>query len=206
MLGAMMTGHPTCGPCEQEAGKSVLLAIPVMIATGFLIQWLYRRCWKGLRQLTIFDSKSRNVTIGVGVSLGLLGLLAPHSWIQPSDSFQYSTGYYVLESICIVGTSYITWLTICLRLGIQIQGWPWWNRYILLLPLITIAPLAMWLALCGSHDKFSNTYFNIFAIPGMLGLVAGPLLLLLLGEPLLRRHRAKRKKRNAEQLPKARLL
>jgi hypothetical protein len=116
MLGAVMTGHPTCGPCEQEAGQSILLAIPVMIAVGFALQWLYRRCWNKIRPLTIFNFKSSAWILAVAISLALIGLLARHEGRRADD--------YLLMAVPIVGASYLA-----LRLGVQIKGWPWWNRY-----------------------------------------------------------------------------
>jgi hypothetical protein len=195
MLGALLTGHPTCGPCEQQAGKGVLIAIPVMLALGFLIQWSYRRCWTGLRQLTIFNSKSAMIMIGSGLALALVGVVAPHDGPNTYDD--------TFAAIIVVGASYVTWLALGLRLGLRTVAW---NRYVLMFPIVIIAPVALLLALVGTHQELSDSLLGFFALPGMIGMIAGPMLLLLMAEPLLLHYRARRKKRLSEQLPKARVL
>lgn len=165
-----------CGPTEREVGDLVMQVLGAVVLLGGGIQWLYALA---CRRLTALD-----VQFVWRPTLGL-ALFAAAASLLLALAGRLGDPDYLAIALAGVGPSYATYLLVSLRLLRESS----WFGYATFIPFLLMMLPAAYLAAFGSTEAPANAWEDYFVLPGFLGLVSGPLLLLLFGELVLRRRR-----------------
>ncbi len=187
-LGAILLSG--CGPTEREAGQAVLMVAPLLTLAGTLVAAAYARMWRPLVKGLRFDARPSLYVAGVQ------GVLALYIAI-----FAGGEADWLLTALCFVGSSYLAFQCVCLRLGI-VAGLRRHYTWLSLLPWLLLYGQALGFGFFGSTSTEADGIGVIlWCFPGYLGLVTGPLMLLLAAEVFVRRRRQAARVR-AESLPR----
>lgn len=187
-----------CGPTEMEAGQAVLMTAPVATLIGALFASGFATLWQPLAPGVRFDVRPSAGLIGLQL-LVCLGI--PFTGAAEAD--------WLVAGLWFAGTSYLTLQCICLRLAL-ISGLRRHYTRLSLAPWLLLYGQALWLGYLGSNTaEAEGIAVVLWILPGYLGLVTGPLLVILLVEVTIRRKRlADRIRETAlpRPLPEARIL
>jgi hypothetical protein len=107
---------------------------------------------------------------------------------------------WLFAAFLAVGSSYLSLLLLCIRLSV-FPSLSKLQRHTYYLPWLVLYPSALYFAFFGSTTSDAgDIHVQLWIMPGYMGLVTGPLLILALFEVLVRRHQYERR-RAAEALP-----
>jgi hypothetical protein len=169
-----------CGPTSEEAAGAVLVAVPAALGVGHLFIRLLVWLWRPLRALPL---SARPVLAAMGVAAvaaGLAVLVVGEGLLE-----------WVPAALALFGTTYLTLLFLAWRLWLHHEpaSSATWSFFA---PLsITVLPGIP--LLYGVDGPYADAVISGWILIGYGGMVAGPVLLILVGEALLRRHRARRR-------------
>jgi hypothetical protein len=179
-----------CGPTERESGHAILLMAPLITLGGVGVASLFRALWKPLvSPLSQPLRDCRNLMIAL-----VLACL-------PLFFDKHLNDEWLLVALHAVGTSYLTFLLIGVRLSLSPRNTHLF-RYVTYLPWLVLYPPALYFAYVGSTTAEASDFpLQLWWFPGYAGLITGPLFLLLLVEVLVRRY-SHHKRLAAEALPR----
>jgi hypothetical protein len=169
-----------CGPTSREAGQAILGAAPVFVAAGPGILSLLFLCWQGARPEVTMRRRPNVVPLGIALGASVVVIVAApdaREWIVPAMQ--------------LAGTSYLTLLLVTWRIWMFKEprgafAWSWVPAF----ALIWLSAAVM--AVVPDHPYDDGIVYFVWVMPGWGGLVAGPLLVVLLVEALVRRRLARR--------------
>lgn len=185
-----------CGPTEIEAGALALLAVLPALLVGAALQRLYLAARRRISEAHRGETLDWRPTL-------LLGALSLGLWIVALLRLPQASVEDVPLAVAFVGTSYMSFLAIALRLSAGGPSFSWAT----LLPWAYAAIPGFLLAILGSHQEASDVILLYFLMPGYVGIVAGPLVLLLFAEVGIRvLWRKRREAAAAPAVPEARVV
>lgn len=180
LLAAATVQQPECGPTSQDIGRAVLVAQPAVFALGLGLLALVLVVWRG-REVAARWRWPPQLALALALT-ALAGAVA--LWdVDPE---------LVLAALWLYGASYATVLLLAAR---ALLAWAPERAF----AFASLAPLAAFglpaALLAGGlveHESLTGWAVDLFVLPGYGGPVPAVLLLLVLGEGLLRRRRAAR--------------
>lgn len=180
-----LCGLAGCGPTRVEAAQLVLFsALPVTLV-GLGLQTLYGQLWARVRPVTRLDRRGvRDALIAAGL-LTLVPLTRLHSGVLDELADLLTI------AIWAVGCSYLSILAVILRVGVALDR-PGFTRRAPLLAWIVPAAPALVFALVGSITDKLGFEEVLYLGPGYAGWITGPVVVVLVAEPLIRTWRARR--------------
>lgn len=176
-----------CGPTDQEAATAVLMAAPAVLVVSLGLLLLLLKLWRRVDPALTM----RPAPLGwlfVGLSVAGLAQVPLATELGAIDL--------VPIAIWAFGTSYLTILLVLWRVMLAKRpGSAFTVAPIVPMLVLTLAGVPMALGLTGDHD-FGGTFYTrvvgiLWVYPGAAGIVAGPLLLGLLIEAMVRARRAR---------------
>lgn len=178
-----------CGPTERESGHAILLMAPLITLVGVGIASLFRALWKPL--LAPLSQPLRDCR---NLMIALVLVCLPLFFDRQLD------GEWLPVAFHAVGTSYLTFLLIGLRLSLTPRNTHLF-AYVTYLPWLPLYPAALYFAYVGSTSAAAGDFhLQLWFFPGYAGLITGPLFFVLLIEVLVRRYLLQ-KRLDAESLP-----
>lgn len=167
-----------CGPTPEEAAGAVLVALPVVLLVGHLFVRLLTRLWRPLVDPPL---SARPVLVAAAVA------------VAPAIGALVVGGDRVLEwvvaAVWAFGTTYLTLLFVAWRVWLAcdaITAGSWSFFAPLSLTLLPGLPLFF-----DAPSQYGEMIVAGWVFIGYGGMVGGPVLLVLLIEVLVRRHRAR---------------
>jgi hypothetical protein len=163
-----------CGPTPREAAAAVLVALPVALLVGHLLVRLLVWLWRPVRRLPL---SARPALVAAGVAAAVAVATAV---IAGEDALDW-----VGAALVLFGTSYLTLLLVVWRLwllldAVTASSWSF-------VPVVSISVLPGIPLLLGVSGDYADLVLVAWVLPGYGGTVAGPLLVLLVVEALVRR-------------------
>jgi hypothetical protein len=165
-----------CGPTPEEAARAVLVTLPVAIAVGHLFARLLTWLWRPLGRPPI-AARPALVAMAVATAAATIVLVvggdAVLEWVGAALAL-YGATYLVL--------SFVAW-----RLWLHIHPETPGSWSFIAAQSISVFPgLPL---LYGVDGQYADAVITGWIVVGYMGLVAGPILLILIVEALVRRHR-----------------
>jgi hypothetical protein len=166
-----------CGPTERECGQSILLMAPLIMIVGGGMAALFRFLWKPMvPSLPLSFAQCRNAVL-------LMTLPCLPLAFGPSFNSEW-----LGMTLLAVGTSYLSFLLIAVRLCLLRRCQALWAR-VIYAPWLLLYPSALYFAYFGSTSaEPSDFHMQLWLFPGYFGLITGGLFVVLLLEVLTRRY------------------
>jgi hypothetical protein len=179
-----------CGPTEKESGQAMLVMAPVITLVGLGLAAVFQRLWSPLA-----DEPELHLRPSWRVMALLVSCTVPLLFDEQLEDD------WIIAALWMGGTTYLTFFLIGLRLCIVSSLRRYYSAQVYL-PWLLLYPPALYLAYFGSNEQELGAFPGLlWTMPGYLGLVSGPIFLIMLLEIVVRRHRHA-KRRAAEALPR----
>ena len=184
-----------CGPSDEEAARAVMMATPLVYLAGMGIMALMLFLWRKLEPRLGINWRPVVLGLALACVIGLLSIVGVTPGPPAANSGVTTTNgipgvvEWVGFAIILYGTSYLSLLLVIWRIWLwrrPATAFTWaWTPVL----FVMLAPCPMIL----SSDKdgaamnfFSEAAPGLWAFPGLVGMVTGPLLLLALIEVWVR--------------------